>query len=100
MSNARYELRPATAADLEFAFQLKKANMRAYVERLRGWDDDAERAEMQKLLASGVYQIVLVGGQAAGILAVTRPPACLNLKPSSCCRSIKAAARERRSSLI
>ena len=34
MSNARYELRPATAADLEFAFQLNRANMRGYVERL------------------------------------------------------------------
>ena len=54
--------------------------MRAYVERLHGWDDDAERAEMQKLLASGVYQIVLVKGRAAGILAVTRLPAGLHLK--------------------
>ena len=36
-----YGLRPATA--FEFIFQLNKANMRRYVELLRGWDDAAER---------------------------------------------------------
>lgn len=38
-----YGLRPATAEDFEFIFQLNKANMRRYVELLRGWDDAAER---------------------------------------------------------
>jgi hypothetical protein len=59
VQTARYELRPATADDLEFACRLNEANMRGYVEQLRGWDAAAERAEMQKRLASGAYQIVL-----------------------------------------
>ena len=54
--------------------------MRGYVEQLRGWDAAAERAEMQKRLDSGAYQIVLVDGRAAGVLAVTRQADSLHLK--------------------
>ena len=54
--------------------------MRGYVERLRGWDDEAERAEMRRRLASGNYQLVLIDGGAAGMLAVTRQATSLHLK--------------------
>ena len=43
----QYTLRPSEQDDFEFVFQLNKTNMRRYVELLRGWDDDAERAAMR-----------------------------------------------------
>ncbi|BCU82708.1 hypothetical protein JIR001_24910 [Polycladomyces abyssicola] len=68
----KVRLRPSTDADFEFVFALNKTNMRRYVERLRGWDDAAERADMKRKFQPGVDQIIEVDGHPAGVFAVDR----------------------------
>ena len=40
--------RETTDEDFDFVFNLNKANMRKYVEEMRGWDDEFEREDMKK----------------------------------------------------
>jgi len=75
----KYSLRPATAEDFEFIFQLNKTNMRKYVEVLRGWNDEAERAEKHRYFRPGHDQIIVIDGKDAGILVVDRSPTNLHL---------------------
>jgi ribosomal protein S18 acetylase RimI-like enzyme len=65
-SVASYELRPATEADREFFFATRRAGFRALVD----WDDDVERAKADREFDELPVQIVLVGGEAVGYLAV------------------------------
>jgi ribosomal protein S18 acetylase RimI-like enzyme len=76
----QYTLRAAKADDFEFVFQLNKANMRGYVEQLRGWDDEAERADMRRHFQPGAEQIIVFDGQDIGRLAVTRHPDRIDLR--------------------
>lgn len=76
----KYALRRSVAADFEFVFQLNKANMRRYVEPLRGWDDDAERDDMRRHFLPGTDQIVVGGGRDVGRLAVDRYPDRIDLR--------------------
>ena len=41
-------LRPATADDFEFFFQLHKDTLGPYVEQVWGWDDEEQRAYLQR----------------------------------------------------
>lgn len=81
MSEVRlYGLRPASAEDFEFVFQLNKANMRRYVELLRGWDDDAEREDIRAGFQPGVDQIITVSGEDVGRLRVERYRDCIEIR--------------------
>lgn len=75
-----YELRPATDNDFEFVFQLNKANMRHYVELLRGWNDEAEREDMRAGFQAGVDQIITLAGEDIGRLRVERHPDHVELR--------------------
>ncbi|MBN2908939.1 GNAT family N-acetyltransferase [Polycladomyces sp. WAk] len=68
----KVRLRPSTEADFAFVFTLNKTNMRRYVERLRGWNDAAERADMKRKFRPGSDQIIEVDGRPAGVFAVDR----------------------------
>jgi hypothetical protein len=65
-----YSLRRATWDDFEFVFQLNKANMRKYVELVRVWDDEAERADMYQKFMPGRDQIVQIDGQDVGVFKI------------------------------
>jgi GNAT superfamily N-acetyltransferase len=67
-------LRPATAADEEYCFQLHKAAMGAYVTQIWGWDEDDQRAFHTRLFAPGRWQIITVDGADAGMLHVEHGP--------------------------
>lgn len=75
-----YTLRPSEPGDFEFVFQLNKTNMRKYVEQLRGWDDEAERADMRRQFQPGTDSIILIQGQRVGILAVDHYPSRIDLR--------------------
>jgi GNAT superfamily N-acetyltransferase len=64
-----YTLRPATDQDFEFVFRLNEANMRPYIERLRGWQEADERCKMKLLFRPHLDRIVLVDGVEAGVLS-------------------------------
>lgn len=76
----KYGLRPATAEDFEFVFQLNKVNMYRYVEELRGWNDTFERADLRLGFRPGVDQIITLGDQNIGRLLVVRHPDCVEIR--------------------
>jgi ribosomal protein S18 acetylase RimI-like enzyme len=65
-----WTLRPTTAEDRGFLFELHRAAMRPYVEETWGWDD----AEQSRLFAADFdpasFEIVQLDGADAGMLAV------------------------------
>jgi ribosomal protein S18 acetylase RimI-like enzyme len=69
-----YSLRPATADDFPFLYDLHVAAMKDYVAQTWGWDD----AVQQEMFAAGFQpassQIIVVNGRAVGVLAVECRP--------------------------
>ena len=63
-------LRPATAADSEFCFQLHKAAMGEYVTAIWGWDEQRQRDHHTRGFTPGHWQIITADGADAGILIV------------------------------
>jgi ribosomal protein S18 acetylase RimI-like enzyme len=67
-------LRPATAADSEYCFQLHKAAMGAHVTAIWGWDEQAQRDFHTRVFSPGRWQIITVDGADAGMLHVEHRP--------------------------
>ncbi|QKG84886.1 GNAT family N-acetyltransferase [Kroppenstedtia pulmonis] len=70
MKIVQWSLRPSVPDDLHFVFQLNKQNMRHYVEKIRGWDDEAEWQDMKSKFQPGHDRIIVVGKEDSGVLAV------------------------------
>lgn len=67
MSDA-YTLRPATAGDYDFLFDLHVATLRPSVEATWGWDEAFQARYFQDKFVPNENQMVLVDGQEAGVL--------------------------------
>ncbi|WND39855.1 hypothetical protein RI578_38675 [Streptomyces sp. BB1-1-1] len=67
-------MRPATAADEEYCFQLHKAAMGAYITQIWGWDEDVQRDFHARAFSPGRWQIITVDSADAGmdVLAVNQ----------------------------
>ena len=63
-------LRQAGPADSEFAYAVKKAAFREYVEKVWGWDEDEQRRLHEQRFAAQDFRIISVGGEDVGIIAV------------------------------
>jgi ribosomal protein S18 acetylase RimI-like enzyme len=75
-----YSLRPATWADESFLYDLHRATMRAYVARTWGaWDESVQAAMFRAKFQPAMRQIVVVDGQAVGVVRVRRRPDALFL---------------------
>lgn len=75
------ELFPASMEDEAFAFRVTEAAMRGYVEQTWGrWNADEQRANHSTSFKPDTHQIVRVGEQAAGILAVVEHPSHVQLE--------------------
>ena len=72
-------LRQATIADSEFAYQTKKAAFRPYVEVVWGWDEAEQREMHDRRFASQKLQVTQMAGTDVGILAVVREPDCVKV---------------------
>ncbi len=68
-------MRPATAADSEFCFQLHKAAIGEYVTAIWGWDDQVQRDYHARIFNPGRWQIITAGGADIGMLDVEYRPA-------------------------
>ena len=67
-------LRPATAADREFCFQLHKAAMGDYITAIWGWDERRQREAHDRGFAPGRWQIITADGTDIGMLNVEHRP--------------------------
>jgi ribosomal protein S18 acetylase RimI-like enzyme len=63
-------LRPATTSDFAFFFALHKESLGPYVEQVWGWDDDDQRAYLERNLDLPYVRVVVVDGMDVGRLDV------------------------------
>jgi ribosomal protein S18 acetylase RimI-like enzyme len=67
-------LRPATAVDSEFCFELHKAAMGEYVTAIWGWNEQDQRDYHSRAFDPGHWQIVTADGVDVGMLSVEYRP--------------------------
>lgn len=72
--------RPASARDSDFAYQVKKAAFREYVEKVWGWDEEEQRQLHEKRFIPNLVQVLQVSGIEVGVLCVAREPHCVNVR--------------------
>jgi len=73
-------LRPATAADYDWLWNLKRTTMRPYVELTWAtWDDAIQERYFRAIYCSVTVQIIVVGGRNAGLLHVEQEPGAIFL---------------------
>jgi ribosomal protein S18 acetylase RimI-like enzyme len=63
-----YTLRPATDGDYDWLFALHVATLRPAVEATWGWDETYQTAYFREHFSARQNQIIVVGGQDAGVL--------------------------------
>ena len=68
VGDASWDLRSARASDRDFLYALNEATMRDYVERVWGWDDEAQAAFFDNRFQPDAWQVIQVGGQEIGVL--------------------------------
>jgi len=73
------QIRKATAADSEFAYQTKKAAFRGYMEKSSGWNEEEQRKLHQGRFAEHDFRIMQLSGVNVGILAMSWQPDCIKL---------------------
>ena len=66
---SRLRFRRAEEADSEFCYLVRELAFREYAERVRGWDDERERANHQTRFGSQDFQVIQFAGQDVGILS-------------------------------
>jgi ribosomal protein S18 acetylase RimI-like enzyme len=86
-------LRPATAADKEFLYELHRATMREYIDETWGWDEEWQRREFEGRFSKANQQVILADGTAVGMLEVEYRPdelfiANIQVRPSAQRRGI------------
>ena len=71
------ELRQASQDDNEFAYQVKKAAFREYVEQVWGWDEDEQRRFHYRRLQAQDFYVISLDGIDAGIMSLALEPDCV-----------------------
>ena len=72
-------LRKATPADSDFAYEVKKAAFRGYIEQAKAWDDADQRRQHERRFAEQEFQIVMWNSMPIGVIAVVVEHAYLKL---------------------
>jgi hypothetical protein len=67
-------LRPATTADVDFFFALRKQALGPYVDAVWGWDDDVQRAYLHRTLDLTRARVIVADGVDVGRLDVEEHP--------------------------
>jgi len=74
LAKSAITLRPATAADAEFCYQLHKAAMGEYITAIWGWDEQVQRAFHDRAFNVRRWQIITTGQADIGMLDVDYRP--------------------------
>jgi len=72
-------LRQATPTDSEFAYCVKRAAFREYVEKVWGWDEDEQRQLHGQRFGAQDFRVINLAGTDIGIMAVVVAPDCMRL---------------------
>ena len=68
------KLRTADPGDKEFAYQVKKAAFREYVEQVWGWDEDEQRGLHDRRFRAEEFHIFALTGDTDTHVLMERPP--------------------------
>lgn len=71
--------RSATDDDRDFVYRLVEMTERPMIERLRSWDEAAQRVRIDGILGRGKVDILTSGAVPVGIVAVERGPKMLEV---------------------
>ena len=69
-----FSLRPATDDDQELCYKIHCSAMRDVVDRVFGWDEEDQRARFARGWSAPELQVIMVDGNAAGMLSVADRP--------------------------
>ena len=72
-------LTQATAADSEFAYQVKRAAFRTYIEQVWGWDEAEQHQLHERRFSKQEFRIAQASGRDVGVMAIVREDDCLKL---------------------
>ena len=72
-------LRRATQGDSDFAFAMREAAFRIYVDKSGGWDEQEERRRHERNFAVYDYRVISLRGPARGIMSIDISGDCIKL---------------------
>jgi len=72
-------IREAVATDSQFAYRVKEAAFKKYVEEIWGWDEDEQRRLHGQRFAAQDFRVISLKGRDIGIMAVVIQPDCMKL---------------------
>jgi len=72
-------LRKAAANDSEFAYCVKKAAFREYVEKVWGWNEEEQRRLHEQRFSTQDFRVINLAGRDIGVMATVVQPDCLKL---------------------
>ncbi len=72
-------LRPAQPSDSEFAYRVKEAAFRPYMEMVKSWDEVDQRREHDRRFAEQPFQIVMRDETAVGVIVLVMEQDCVKL---------------------
>ena len=78
-SSDSLKLRKASQDDKEFAYQVKKAAFRGYVERAWGWEEDEQRKLHDRRFWAQDFRVIELDGKDVGIMSVAIEPDCVSV---------------------
>ena len=76
---SEFELRKAGPTDSEFAYRVKKASSREYVEKVWGWDEGQQLELHQQRFGTQDFRVISVAGEDVGIMAVVLASDCVKV---------------------
>lgn len=72
-------LRKADLSDSAFAYHIKRAAFKEYVEQVRGWDEDEQQQLHARRFRKHDFRIINSNGIDVGIMAVTAASDCVHV---------------------
>lgn len=72
-------LRKANQADIEFAYLVKKAAFKEYVEKVWGWDEDEQIKYHERRFRTQEFRIINLDGIDIGVMATVNELDCLTV---------------------
>ena len=68
----RYALRPATAGDYDFIYQVKAVTLKEYIAQTWGWNESDQQSRFSASFDPAQWQIVQLDGGDVGVLCLER----------------------------
>lgn len=69
-----YHLRPATEEDMRRLFEIHRAAMREYVDRVWGWDEADQEGRFREYFRTASLEAIEVVGEVAGFVHIAETP--------------------------